>query len=205
MAGALDTNPPSTISRALAMVFSPRSEWERAATEDTASGDIFRRYVLPLALVGPVAGVIGYLAFGYEALGATYRPSLVSAVLGAAVAFVLGLVSFLLLTILANMLSPRFGGTMNTTRSYALVAYGATPVWLVGVFQLVPMLGVLGILALYSIYVTYLGVTPMLNVPREKAGTFTLVFVVCAIVMNLLVAALSAGNMALLAGMGLLG
>ena len=206
MVGSQESNDQSIIARAIAIIISPAKEWPKIKAEDTSTREVFMRYVLPLALIGPVAGLIGYLIFGYSALGGvSFRPGLISAVIGAVVALALALISFLVLWLIADTLSRKFGGEVSPTNALKLVAYGSTPVWLVGIFALVPPLSILGLLALYSLYLIYVGVTPMLNVPKEKALLFTAVFVLCGILLNLAVAALSAANMKLLSGMGLFG
>src|ERR1019366_8745162 len=106
MAGSQDSNAQSIIARAVAISISPAKEWPKIKAEDTSTREVFMRYVLPLALIGPVAGMIGYLIFGYGALGGvSFRPGLISAVIGAVVALALALISFLVLWLIADTLS----------------------------------------------------------------------------------------------------
>jgi hypothetical protein len=67
------------------------------------------------------------------------------------------------------------------------------------------MLGLFAVLGLYSIYLLYSGATPMLAVPQEKAGGFTAVVIICAVLLNFVVYGLGQANMRFLGGMGLLG
>ena len=64
MDGQLTSRPPSLVSRVLGILFSPNKEWATIANEDTPSSEVSARYVVPLALIGPVAGVIGSQVFG---------------------------------------------------------------------------------------------------------------------------------------------
>jgi len=205
MDGNSSVASPSIVSRASAIILSPRTEWARIAGEDAASSHVSSRYVVPLALIGPVAGVIGSQVFGRAPGGLTYHPSLTSALAGAFVAFILTIVTFGLLSLIADWLSPKFGGKVSPDSASKLVGYGSTPVWLCGIFALVPALGILSVLGLYSIYLIYLGVSPMMNVPREKAGSYTAVLILCGLVLNFVIAGLTATSIRLFATMGLFG
>lgn len=205
MDGQLTHTAPSILARARDIVLSPRAEWAKIATEDTSSAQVSGRYVVPLALIGPVAGVIGSQVFGGAAMGLRYYSSLSGAITVGFIGFVLTIVTYALLTLIADLLAPRFGGDLSPERASKLIAYGSTPVWLSGIFALVPAISFLSILGLYSIYLIYLGATPILNVPREKAGIFTGVLVLCGIALNFVVASLTVSATVLAVSMGLLG
>lgn len=204
------STPKSLFERAKSIILDPQNEWRRIAAEDTTTREVATGYVIPLALIGPICGTLGTLLYGFNTLGfgpyaSVYRPSIVGIVAGAAVAFVLFLVSFYLLTIIAHMLAPKFGATEGEARAFKLVAYSSTPTLLVGVLSIWPPLAPLQILALYGLYLLYAGAVPMLGMPKDKALPYTIVLVLCALVMNLVVGALTAANMALIGGMGLMG
>jgi hypothetical protein len=60
-----------------------------------------------------------------------------------------------------------------------------TPVWIIGIFNLIPALWALGILGtLYGLYIMYLGfATPLMGTPKEKVTGYFVVSVVVAIVL----------------------
>lgn len=203
MDGNPATSSPSIVSRASAIILSPSAEWRKIAAEDAASSHVSSRYVVPLALIGPVAGVIGSQLFGRAPGGLTYHPSLGSALAGAFVAFVLTIVTYALLSLIADWLSPRFGGRVSPDSASKLVGYGSTPVWLCGLFALIPALGMLSVLGLYSIYLIYSGAAPMMQIPREKAGSYTAVLVLCGLLLNVVIFGLTASSIRLFATMGL--
>lgn len=199
--------PPSIVDRAKGIILNPNSEWPRIATEDATTREVTIGYFVPLALIGPICGAIGTMIYGWNSFhygpyAAIYHPSLLSGVTGALVAFVLRLISFFFLTIIAHLLAPKFGATEGSDRAFKLVAYSATPALLVGFLSIWPPLAPLHILAFYGLYLIYVGAVPMLGMPKDKALPYTVVLVLCAVAVNLVVAALSA---ALLSGMGLFG
>ena len=70
-----------------------------------------------------------------------------------------------------------------------VVAYGSTAGFVGGIFSLLPPLAWLGLLlALYSIYLFYTGLPVLMRCPPEKAGAYTAVVIVCAIVATIVVA-----------------
>lgn len=180
------------VARAKAIVLTPKDEWPKIAAEGQTPGDIFTRYVIPLAAIGPVATLIGGQLFGYGAFGFTYRPSLAAALGSAVITFLLILAGVVVLTFIAEFLAPKFGGEGNRAHAFKLVAYGSTAWWVAGIFGLIPSLGFFGLLGLYSVYLYYTGATPVMKVPHEKSAAYTAVTILCAIVLTIIVAPITA-------------
>jgi len=68
------------------------------------------------------------------------------------------------------------------------VAYASTPVWIAGVFNLVPMLAFLIIFAaLYSVYLFYLGVPVLMKTPQDKVIPYMIVSVVVIILVYVVI------------------
>ena len=62
-----------------------------------------------------------------------------------------------------------------------------TPGWVAAGLGIIPSLSLIaGLIGLYGLYLLYKGATPVMKVPQEKAGVFTAVTVVCAIVLNII-------------------
>lgn len=181
------------IDRAKNILFKPLDEWPRIEAEPSTIGDILVRYVLPLAAIGPVAGFIGGQVFGYGALGFTYRPSLLSSLSSAIVTYVLSVIGIFVLSLIADFLAPKFGGTSNRLSAFKLVAYSWTAGLLAGVFGIIPSLAFLAILGLYSVYLLYTGATPLMKVPQDKAVSYTAVTIVCAVLIYIVVGAVGRG------------
>lgn len=188
------------VGRAKAIILKPKEEWPKIATETTTQGDILRSYVLPLAAIGPVASLIGGQAFGYGAFGFSYRPPLVGSIISAVISFGLAIVAVILLAFIADFLAPKFGGQSNRTNAFKLIAYGSTAAWLAGIFGLIPSLGFFGLLGLYSVYLYYTGATPMMAVPQDKAVGYTAVTILCAIVLMIIIAPITAAVAGLFGG-----
>lgn len=180
------------VERVKAMLLTPKTEWDVVETESATIGSIMTGYVVPLAAIGPVAGLIGSQLFGYGAFGISFKPSLMGSLSMALTSYILALVGIFVFSLIIDALAPSFGGTKNKVQAMKVAAYGATAGMVGGIFGLIPSLSVLGILAgLYSLYLLYLGLPKLMKAPEDKGVAYTAVAVVCAIVLGLVVGAVS--------------
>jgi hypothetical protein len=179
------------LGRAKAILVSPSTEWPVIAGETESVQSVFLRYVVPLAAIGPICGFIGGQVFGINAIIVRIHPTLMAGLSTAITAYILALLSIFVVAWVANFLADKFGGQANFARAFQLCAYSFTAAYLAGVFQIVPALGILALLAaLYGIYLFYLGTTPMMAVPKDKAAGYTAVTIVAVIIVDLIVGAI---------------
>lgn len=182
----------SLIERCKNILLKPKEEWERIDAEPATVGGLMTGWVVPLAAIGPVAGLIGGLVFGYGGWGITYRPSVMGAVTQAIISYALMLVSVFLLAKIIDALAPNFGGQKNPVQAMKVAAYSSTAGYLAGIFNLLPTLAILGsLLSLYGLYLLYLGLPRLMKAPEDKAVSYTVVTVVVAIVLFIVVAAVT--------------
>lgn len=183
------------IERVKNISFNPSKEWEVIAPETTTTGELYKNYIIPLAAIGPVAALVGMTAFGARVpfLGWSYRTPLAQLLPMQITSYVIALLSVFLLSLVINALAPSFGGHKSNVQALKLAAYAYTPSWIAGVLLLLPSFGMLALLAgFYGLYLFYLGATPLLNVPRDKAVGFTAVTVICAFVLAIIGSVLTA-------------
>ena len=180
----------------------PAREWATIATEFTTPGPIYRRFVAPMALIGPAAATLGALLFDGER-GSLLTFGVVPIKLGTAVQagvleFVLNLAGVYALAVAIEKIGGSIGAQRNRVQALKVAAYGSTPYWLAGVFAVFPRIEPLGmLLGLYSVRVFAAGLGPVMKVPRDKAAAYTLltsiaagliVLIITAIVTRLVVA-----------------
>jgi Yip1 domain len=143
-------------------------------------------------LVGTSAGPLGMVRIGIFA-------GLVHAIL----LFGLSFLQIFLISWLVDTLAPTFGGQRNSLAALKVAAYSFTPGWIAAVLNIIPVLGVIGVLAaLYGLYLLYLGLPVLMRSPKEKSIGYTIVLVICAVVLSVLVTMLST---CAVAGLGFLG
>jgi hypothetical protein len=181
------------IDRVKALLLTPRTEWPRIADEPTTVQDIYLRYVAPLVAVGVLASLIGGVLIGIPVpmLG-TVRLGLGAALGGAILHFVLTFVAVFVVAMIVDALAPTFGGQKNALRALKVTAYSFTPAWVAAILTIVPALGfIAALIGLYGLYLLYLGLPVLMRVPEDKALGYTVVVVLCALVLNIVVAALT--------------
>ncbi|HVI99740.1 MAG TPA: Yip1 family protein [Sphingomonas sp.] len=186
--GTGSRQPAGMGGRIKRILLQPKTEWPAIDAEATTTGAIYKGWVAPLAAIGPVAGLIGALVFGYGALGFHYRPSVGSAITSAVVAYIMAFVGVWLLAWIIDALAPTFEATKNPVRATKVAAYSATAAWVAGILQIVPSLTLIGVLlGLYSLYLLYLGLPILMKAPPAKAMGYALATIVAAVVLFIVV------------------
>ena len=182
----------SLVERVKRILLTPRTEWEVIAAEATSPAELYKSYIMPLAAIGPVAQVIGASVLGMRAPfgGAVFRMPLGRSITSAVVMYILSLAGVYVLGLIIDGLAPTFGGAKNSIQALKTAAYASTASWVAGIFTLVPGLRVLAILGLYSIYLLYVGLPMTMQAPKERAGAYTGVVIVAAIILFAVVGAI---------------
>ena len=168
---------------------SPRTEWPMIAGETATVQSLYVGYILVLAAIAPLALLIRTGGVAIAAAIAHYA---------------IALVITYLMALIVDLLAPTFNGTKDFTQSLKLVAYSYTAPWVAGVFLLLggTIGGLIGLLAaIYAWYTFYLGVPVLKKCPPEKAVAYTIVVVLCGIVLaivlgGVLMSAMFGGAMA---------
>ena len=182
------------IERVKGIVLSPKTEWEKIAAEPTDVKSLFTGYAMILAAIPAVCGLIGSTLIGMSLpIVGTIRTPIAAALVQVVLAYVLGLVIIYVVALIVDALAPTFDGQKNAMQALKLVVYSSTPVWLAGVFALIPVLSMLGVLAaLYGLYLLYIGLAPMMKNPQDKSIGYTALIIVCYIVLAIIVGAVIA-------------
>jgi hypothetical protein len=202
--GAMDAGAAAQglVARVKGILLSPSTEWPIIAAEASSSGAIYGRYVAPLATIGVIAGLIGHTIIGYN-IPLLGHLGIGIGIAGAVVKYVLAFVGVFVVAWLVDMLAPTFGGQRDSLRALKVTAYSYTPAWVAGILHLVPALGVLALLAgLYGLYLLYIGLPVLMRCPKEKSIGYTIVLILCAIVVSVVISILST---CAIAGLGLAG
>ena len=176
------------VDRVKNILLTPKTEWPVIATETTSTSGLMLGYVAPLAAIPAICGFVGgMLLFGM--LGMSSMIGLMAAVLG----YLMSFVGVFVIAFIINLLAPTFGGEKNQANAMKVAVYSFTAAWIVGVFSLIPIIGVLGsLLGLYSVYLMYVGLPVLMKAPVEKSIGYTAVVFVVAIVFYIVTGAIVA-------------
>ena len=159
------------VERVKNILLSPKEEWPKIAEEPATVGSLFTGYIMILAAIGPIAMILRSFAIGTPVAIVTY---------------VVGLGVCYLMALIVDVLAPSFGGEKNFIQSLKLIAYSYTATWIAGIFQIFGTLGgLIGLLAvIYTFYTFYLGAPTLKKCTQDKAVGYTIVVVLCGIVLT---------------------
>lgn len=181
------------VDRAKKILLTPKTEWPVIDGEPSTVGDIYKNYVLILAAVPAIAGLIGTALIGMSVLGVAFRVPIVTALSSAIVIYIFSLISVYVLSLIIDALAPTFGGTKNPNQAFKVAAYSYTAGWVAGILMIVPQLEtIVRLLSLYGFYLLYLGLPLLMKAPKDKALGYTIVTVIAAIILFIIVGAVVA-------------
>ena len=172
------------VDRVKNILLSPRTEWQAIDAEPATVSSLYAGYIAPLSAIPVLCRTIGMALIGVSVpfLG-NYKTPIGSALTSAVVMYVLGLVAVYVVALIVDGLAPTFGGTKNITQALKVVAYSYTAAWVGGVFSLIPALSIISLLfSLYSLYLLFLGLPVLMKSPADKALGYTVVVIICTIV-----------------------
>ena len=177
----------NAILRVPAILTDAFAEWARIEKEPDDLADLLLGYVALLALIPAVFGLIGACFVGVVVPGkGLVHASIFDGVFGAIVGYVLSFVTVALLGLFIDLLAPQFGGRRDFARAFALAVYSYTPVWLAGVFLLLPGLRFLTLTGFYGAYILMAGLPRLTKSPPQKSVGFTALVTLCAFVLTML-------------------
>ncbi len=163
------------VERAKAIMLTPETEWPVIGQEKRSAYGLFVPYVAVLAAIPEVAHFIGQsLIGGYRPIGAGLLRALVVYVASFAIVY--------LVAVVIDVSARRFGGEKNFSNALKLSVYSHTPLWLAGIFLLIPGLSFLLILGVYGIYLLWTGLPLLMRVPRARALPHAILVTACALI-----------------------
>ena len=177
------------VDRAKNILLTPKTEWAAIDAETTSIKDLYLGYAVILAAITPIASIIGFGVIGLHLpfTGVVWRWPLDTAIEHGIVQYILSLGSVFVLALIIDNLAPTFGGQKNQLQALKVAIYACTASWLSGIFLIIPALAILGLLGLYSLYLLYAGLPILMKSPQDKALGYTVVTIVCAIVLYIVV------------------
>ena len=176
--------------RAKAMLIDPLVEWTQIEQESGDPAYVLSRYVALLALVPAVFSFLGACVVGVIVPGVgTVRTPIFDGLFGAIFGYAMTCATVLLLGLVIDLLAPMFGGRKDFDSAFKLAVYSFTPVWLAGIFLLLPGLRFLVLTGFYGAYILWLGLPRLTKSPEEKSRSFAALIVICAFALTYAAAA----------------
>ena len=168
--------------RAKAMLTDPSAEWARIERESGDPAYLLSRYVAVLAFVPPLFGFIGACFVGAIVPGTgLMRANWFDGAFGAIFLYVESFIAMLVLAFIIDIAAPLFGGKKDFDAALKLAVYSFTPVWLAGIFLLLPGLRFLMLTAFYSVYVLAVGLPRLMKTPKTQSPLYIALAAACAL------------------------
>lgn len=170
------------ITTAKEFILQPKLAWDKHKFDTTSAQDHLLKYVLPLALIPAIAlfirvGLIGRSMYGQRIL------SLEFGLTQAVVSLLSTLIGVWLSGFIIHKLAPTFKTTVSLDSAVRMVGFAYTPVWIAGVLNIIPMLGIIIFVAgIYGLYILYLGFGSVTNVSEEKKMSYFIVSIITIVV-----------------------
>jgi len=173
----------------------PEDEWKNIRKENCTIGKCYCSHVLLLAAIPPLAGYIGTTQVGWQVVSREVnRLTPQSALWIAILSYVTILVAVFTVGKLIHWMGQTYGAKQTLPQCIALAAYTATPLFLIGIMLVYPLLWfnlLIGLPALaYTVYLLYTGVPIVMGIPKERGFLFSSAVLAVGLVM--LVAVLAA-------------
>ncbi|MFQ3288551.1 MAG: hypothetical protein ACI93V_000770 [Alteromonadaceae bacterium] len=181
----------------------PRDEWQ--TIEKRHESLMYSLvHILVVALIPAICGYYAAAHIGWTiGAGDAIRLTQESAMIMSVAMYLALITGVFALAYLIHWMAKTFDSTPNFTQSLELAAYTATPLLMVGITALLPVLwfvALAGIVAMsYSVYLLYSGVPIMMNIEEEKGFIYSSSVVTCGLVLLVGIMATTA----ILWGMGL--
>jgi hypothetical protein len=184
-------DPSSTganiVARVKSILLQPKATWEVIDGEAATVSGLYRGYVIPLAAIPAVCGLIGGMMFS-SMFGVVFKPNPVWVIVQHIIQYGLSLAMVYVMALIIDGLVSNFGGTRNQIQAFKVAVYASTASWIGGVFLLLPALAPLSILTgLYSLYLLYRGLPRLMKVEEDRAVAFTALVVVVAAVLSMVI------------------
>jgi hypothetical protein len=177
----------NAILRMAAILTDPYAEWARIEKEPDDLAYLLLGYVALFALIPAVFGLIGACFVGEVVPGeGLVHASIFDAVFGAIVGYVLSFVTVALLGFLIDLLAPQFGGRRDFASAFRLAVYSYIPVWLTGIFLLLPGLRFLMLMGFYGAYILLAGLPRLMKSPPQKSAGFVALVTLGAFMLTVL-------------------
>lgn len=154
-------------------------------------------HILVVALIPAICGYYAAAHIGWTiGVGDPIKISQSSAQVMAVSMYVALVSGVFALAYLIQWMAKTFDSKPSFIQSLELAAYTATPMLMVGITTLFPVLWFVALAGLaavsYSVYLLYSGVPIMMNIPEEKGFIYSSSVVTCGLVLLVAIMALSA-------------
>jgi hypothetical protein len=156
----------------------PKREWVSIRNDECTVGKCYAAHVMLLAAIPAISGFIGTTQFGWKiGAGDPVKLTLESAGMISVAYYFAMLVGVYAIGFMIHWMGKTYDADVPLSQCVVLAAYTATPLFLIGIMELYPVLWlnmVVGIVALaYTVYLLYSGVPIMMDISEDRGFLFS--------------------------------
>jgi hypothetical protein len=156
----------------------PRREWAAIRDDKCTIGKCYAMHVLILAAIPAVSGFIGTTQIGWQiGAGDPVKLTTQSALIIAILYYLAMIVGVYSIGWMIHWMGDTYGADATLSQCVVLAAYTATPLFLIGIMELYPVLWlnmIIGLPALaYTVYLLYTGLPIMMGVSEDRGFLFS--------------------------------
>ena len=166
------------LSHLIGILFNPSEEWKKIRDVECTIGKCYCGYVFIMAAIAPISGYFGTTMFGWE-IGAREAVKLSpdSALMIAIAYYLFTLVGVFSMGLMIHWMGKTYDAEQDLSRCIRLAAFTATPLFLIGIVQLFPILWlnfIIGLPALaYTVKLLYTGLPIMMEIDENRGFLFS--------------------------------
>lgn len=176
------------INKIKELLLHPAQLFQQVKEEQTTQAELTKTFLIYVAAIPAAAGFLGKVIIGQNiALVRYYHVPFFAGLLWAVLLFAFSILGVYAIAFIVNYLSPKFGGAHDDLGAFKLTLYSFIPLFVLGIAGLIPALAGLYILGLYGVYLFYIGLPVLMQVPEDKALSFTVILSLISIFLTLLV------------------
>ena len=156
----------------------PKREWVSIRNDECTVGKCYALHVMVLAAIPAISGFIGTTQFGWQiGAGDPVKLTLESAGMIAIMYYFAMLVGVYAIGWMIHWMGKTYDADVPLAQCVVLAAYTATPLFIIGIMELYPLLWlnmVVGIVALaYTVFLLYSGVPIMMDISEDRGFLFS--------------------------------
>lgn len=169
------------LQRIRGILLSPAREWREIEREPGEPAYLFVRYVALLALIPAIAGFVGQSVIGVQVSAGSFRVPVLAGLVDAALGYMFSFVIVYVTALIIDFLARYFDADRYFPNALKLATYSFTPVWLSGIFLVLPGLRFLTLLGFYGVIVLWIGLSILLRAPRGTTLIYALAVAILTI------------------------
>jgi hypothetical protein len=175
----------------------PKEEWEAIRDNPCSVTMCYARHVLILAAIPALSGFIGTTMIGWDLTGREpVTLTMGSAATIALLTYLAMLVGVFSIGYMIHWMGKTYGAEKPLSQCVMLSAYTATPLFIIGIMTLYPLLWlnmILGLPALaYTVFLLYTGLPIMMGISEERGFLFSSAVLAVGLVMLVALLAITA-------------